>query len=100
MRSLVLCSVLALAQPIVGWGDVGHRTVGYLAEKYFTDQAAQWVTAVLQNDKGYDISDAAVWADEVKYHRPWSAGWHYIGMEPIDKNNVWEANLTGRRCAR
>lgn len=82
MHSVSLCSILALVQPIVGWGDVGHRTVGYLAEKYFTDQAAQWVSTVLQNDQGYDISDAAVWADAIKHGRPYTAVWHYIGMLP------------------
>ena len=60
MRSHILYSVLALAQPIVGWGDVGHRTVGYLAQKSFTDQASQWVTTILQTNNSWDISDAAV----------------------------------------
>jgi hypothetical protein len=83
MRSLILSSVFLLAQPIAGWGDVGHRTVGYLAQKYFTDQAAQWVTTILQNNNGWDISDAAVWADSIKYHRPYTREWHYIGMSVL-----------------
>lgn len=80
MRLLLLYSFLALAQPIVGWGDVGHRTVGYLAQKYFTDQASQWVSSLLSNENGWDISDAATWADAVKHKRPYSAVWHYIGI--------------------
>ena len=79
MRSLILCALLAVAQPIAAWGDVGHRTVGYLAQKYFTEQASQWVTTMLANENGYDVSDAAVWADAVKFRRHYSAEWHYIG---------------------
>ncbi|KAF4635480.1 hypothetical protein G7Y89_g2621 [Cudoniella acicularis] len=78
MRSKILYAILAFAQPIVGWGDVGHRTVGYLAQKYFTDQASQWVDNLLANENEYDISDAAVWADAVRYHRHYTEGWHFV----------------------
>ena len=70
----------------------------YLAQKYFTDQASQWVTTILQTNNGWDISDAAVWADEVRYHRPYSAGWHYIGLELNSFLKL--SNLTGFRCER
>src|SRR5947209_20299457 len=83
MRSTLLYSFLALAQPIVGWGDVGHRTVGYLAQKYFTDQASQWVSSLLSNENGWDISDAATWADVVKPKRPYSKDWHFIGISRL-----------------
>jgi hypothetical protein len=79
MHPVVICSLLALTQPVLGWGDVGHRTVGYLAQHYFTSQASQWVNTLLSNENGWDISDAATWADVVKRKRPYSAGWHYIG---------------------
>jgi hypothetical protein len=79
MYLVFACSLIALAQPAIGWGDVGHRTVGYLAEKYFTDEAAQWANNLLANNNGWDISDAAVFADQVKHKRPYTAGWHYIG---------------------
>ena len=79
MYLVFACSLIALAQPAISWGDVGHRTVGYLAEKYFTDEAAQWANNLLANDNGWDISDAAVFADQVKRKRPYTAGWHYIG---------------------
>jgi hypothetical protein len=53
--------------------------VGYLAEKYFTDGASQLVQQLLSNDKGYDISDAALFADKIRFGRPTTAGWHFIG---------------------
>jgi hypothetical protein len=81
MRPVILYALVALAQPIAGWGDVGHRTVGYLAQKYFTTQASNWASSLLSNENGWDISDAAVWADAVKHQRQYSAEWHYIGIE-------------------
>lgn len=81
MRLTVLASIVALTTPgVTGWGDVGHRTVGYLAEKYFTPKAAAIYADILANDLGYDISDAATWADTIKPKMPWSKPYHYISM--------------------
>jgi hypothetical protein len=81
MRSLLLIVAAATAPLAVhAWGDVGHRTVGYLASKYLSDSAKDWANELLKNDQGFDISDAAVWADVVKHKRPYTAEWHYIGM--------------------
>jgi hypothetical protein len=80
MHSRILLSTLLVGSPLVtAWGDVGHRTVGYLAEKYLSQEASDLVTKLLANDRDYDISDAAVWADVIKHNRPYSAPWHYIG---------------------
>ncbi|KAF2269120.1 phospholipase C/P1 nuclease [Lojkania enalia] len=72
---------LLCATPVVhGWGELGHRTVAYLAEKYLTSAASDMVSSLLANDRGYDISDAALWADTVK-RRPGythTREWHYI----------------------
>lgn len=74
-----IVTVLALSPPVVtAWGDVGHRTVGYLAEKYFTPKAAAIYGDLLANDRGFDISDASCWADSVKRSMPWSRGFHFI----------------------
>lgn len=80
MRACFLFPLIFLAQPIFGWGDVGHRTVGYLAQKFFTAEASQWVDDLLENDKGYDIGDGATFADAVRRKRPWTKTWHYIGI--------------------
>jgi hypothetical protein len=79
MHPVIITSLLALSQPALGWGDVGHRTVGYLAQHYLTPQASSWVNSLLANENGFDISDAATWADVIKRRRPYSSGWHYIG---------------------
>lgn len=79
MHPVVIWFLLVLAHPVIGWGDVGHRTVGYLAQHYLTPEASSWVNSLLSNENGWDISDAATWADAVKRKRPYSAEWHYIG---------------------
>lgn len=72
-------AVFLLAQGVISWGGLGHRTVGYLAQKHLTDDAAIMVAKLLKNNKGYDISDATTWADAVRYRYPESRKWHYIG---------------------
>ncbi|KAH8812931.1 phospholipase C/P1 nuclease domain-containing protein [Xylogone sp. PMI_703] len=69
---------LLLASTVLGWGDVGHRTVGYLAQHYLTAEASQWVNSLLEDEDGFDISDAAVWPDYIKPNRTYTAGWHYL----------------------
>ncbi|KAF1808066.1 phospholipase C/P1 nuclease [Eremomyces bilateralis CBS 781.70] len=78
MRSSLVSSLFIFVSSVVAWGDVGHRTVGYLAEKYFSDEGKEFVHSLLANENDWDISDAATWADVIKYHRPYSREWHYI----------------------
>jgi hypothetical protein len=84
MLSIFIVVLLAAVQPISCWGSLGHRTVAYLAEKYFTNEASQFVQELLKNDRGFDISDAALFADKIKFRRPATKVWHYIGeSEPL-----------------
>ncbi|KAF6823879.1 S1/P1 Nuclease [Colletotrichum musicola] len=73
-----LSPLLALAAPVLSWGNVGHRTVGYLAEKYLTPEAVTIFGNLLANDRNYDISDAATWADTLRGHMGWASKYHYI----------------------
>ena len=80
MNFLLLIPLLfSIPQLVISWGDVGHRAVAYLSEKYLTDQGSDLVSRLLANDKGYDISDAATFADVIKRQRPLTKPWHYIG---------------------
>lgn len=68
------------APPAAAWGNIGHRTVAYLAEKYLTPGATTYVSALLGDT---DISDAALWADRIKRSHEFhgSDKWHYIDAE-------------------
>jgi hypothetical protein len=78
----ITVSLLSLAQYGACWGDVGHRTIGYVAEKCLSSNAHQYLTSILANDQGYDFSDAAIWADTIKrgaHPREYTKIWHYMG---------------------
>jgi hypothetical protein len=70
---------LISGQQVASWGDLGHRTVALIAQKYLTSEAAQMYDSILANNKGFDFSDAATWADTVKHPRPYTKTWHYVG---------------------
>lgn len=75
---LPLLVSITLVPPVAAWGSLGHRTVAYLAQKHLTDDGAAFVNNLLGNE---DISDAALWPDEIRRTRGWTftAEWHYIG---------------------
>lgn len=77
--TLALVGLLSIAQQARCWGSLGHRTVAYLAEKYLTTEGSEYLSTLLQ--QGEDISDAALWADEIKRQRGWgfTSVWHFIG---------------------
>lgn len=81
MKSLSCVLLLGAANTVYGWGELGHRTVAYLAEKHLTPAASKWVNGLLKNEKDWDISDAAIWPDSVRKKDPWkhTGPWHYIG---------------------
>lgn len=77
-----------LCQPSLGWGDVGHRTVAYLAEQYLTKQGAELLNETLPQKNAFDISDAATWADEIRHCRPQTAPWHFVGMLKLSHDQI------------
>lgn len=72
--------VLFLANQAFAWGEIGHRTVGYLAQMYFTSEGENLFNELVEPTEAFDISDGAIWADGfgVKQRMPWSKAWHYI----------------------
>ncbi|KAJ5682301.1 hypothetical protein N7462_005466, partial [Penicillium macrosclerotiorum] len=97
----LLLSLSYTTQFTWGWGDLGHRTVAYLAEKYLDDHGTQlFEELVVPNDK-FDISDASVWADKQKFKKPYTRPWHYIDAHdtPPDACHVsYEADCSEDGC--
>jgi len=79
MLSLKSITLLALTGQAVAWGGLGHRTVGYLAQHFFTEDASQLIQDLLKPTETFDISDAAVWPDTIRMRQPFTEGWHFIG---------------------
>lgn len=77
---LTAIAVASLAPYVAAWGAVGHRTVAYLAYNYLSDETVDHLNSIIETYPPYDVSDAATWADTVRYSRPYTEGWHFIGM--------------------
>jgi hypothetical protein len=81
MKALFLFSYLFLslssAPLAAAWGNLGHRTVGYLAEKYLSNAGRIYIMNILGD---VDISDAAIWADWYKNTPEGkdTGSWHFI----------------------
>ncbi|KAF2199179.1 S1/P1 nuclease [Delitschia confertaspora ATCC 74209] len=98
MRLLTTLLFLSATKTVHSWGELGHRTVAYLAQKRLTPAAQNLVDGLLADDQALDISDAAVWADSVRktpgyYH---TGGWHFIDAED-DPPRTCNVNYT-RDC--
>ena len=77
---LAWLTLASLIQFAACWGTLGHRTVAYLAQRYFSSGTEIYVNNLLENQ---DISDAAIWADIIR-RTPigaGTAGWHYIDAQ-------------------
>lgn len=75
----ILLTWYLLSRPSLGWGDVGHRTVAYLAEYYLTEQGTGLINDLLPKKPGFDVSDGAIWPDRIRHGRPDTAPWHFVG---------------------
>ena len=81
-RYLVFVFLVSLAlTPLAScWGALGHRTVAYLAAHYLTPEATTYVADLINYQ---DISEAALWADKIRYIPGfmYSRAWHYIDAQ-------------------
>jgi hypothetical protein len=85
--TVLLCPSFAWA-----WGCEGHQVIAYIAEHELTPTALSQANALL-NSGAIDIhrnctvsagttpmSDAATWADDVRFSRRDTAAWHFIDV--------------------
>lgn len=81
MRSLLLQTspLVLLATPAFSWGNLGHRTVGYLSQMYMTPDGLSYFNNIVKPNGQFDISDAAIWADSHKIGQyAYTYNWHFI----------------------
>jgi hypothetical protein len=76
---LALLLVLAAA-PVSGWGPVGHRVVGRIAERHLSEAAARGVAAILGSES---LAQAATWPDEIRSDPAWDMAkpWHFVSLD-------------------
>jgi nuclease S1 len=80
LRVLVATALAAssMVGPAWGWGRLGHRVAGKIAEGRLTPTAKAAVAALLE--PGETLADVSTWADEVRRDRRESGPWHYINI--------------------
>jgi hypothetical protein len=75
----LLFPLVSFFTPATSWGNLGHRTIGYLAQQYMTPQATAFFNGIINPSDSFDISDAAVWADSHRQGRlAYTYNWHFI----------------------
>jgi hypothetical protein len=79
---LLLATALAVSPhpppaPAIFWYDLGHRIVADIAERRLTPATAHAVRDILG---GQRLSDAAVWADDIKAYRRDANPLHYVNI--------------------
>jgi len=64
--------------PAWGWGRLGHRVAGRIAEDRLTPAARAAVAGLLA--PGESLADVSTWADDYRRDHPKSGPWHYINI--------------------
>ncbi|RAJ78989.1 S1/P1 nuclease [Chitinophaga dinghuensis] len=80
MKKPILVSLLAvLSVLLTSWGNVGHQTVGKIAEAHLSKKAKAAVQDLL-GDKS--LADVASWADDVRNQDEFkeTAPWHFLNL--------------------
>jgi len=85
--ALLLATALVLpatpAPARVFWYDLGHRIVADIAERRLTPETARAVRDILG---GQRMSDASIWADNIKQYRHDADPLHYVNI-PLDASS-------------
>jgi len=58
------------------FGDIGHRTISFLAQHYISSKGSYYAQLFLN---GMSLDDASIWADEYKkIEGPYTTSWHFV----------------------
>ncbi|WP_422003691.1 S1/P1 nuclease [Roseivirga pacifica] len=73
---LCACALLLSASPVFFWGQIGHRTIGHIADQMLTKRAQKQVKRVLGTET---LAEVSTWMDEIRSDRAYDYAntWHY-----------------------
>ena len=75
---LVALAASLTAGPAMGWGRLGHRVAGRIAEDRLTPAARAAVRGLLA--PGESLTDVSTWADDYRRDHPETGPWHYVNV--------------------
>jgi hypothetical protein len=89
----VVC-LLSIGFTASGWGPVGHRAVGLIAEKYLTRNTATKIRELMGRES---LPEASTWADEIRSDPAWkkASPWHYVNIEDDETYDTAPKNPDG-----
>lgn len=79
-KGLLVCSVLIQSSAAFGWGQIGHRVSGEIAEAYLSEDAQKQIKKLFPNES---LAKISTYADEEKanpstYWQKTAGPWHYV----------------------
>jgi len=101
MRLLPLL-LLLIAQPVLAWGEFGHRLVAELAARQLSPEVQAQVDALLKDEAEPTLAGVASWADRVReadleaYRH--TRTWHYVNFPSLDCDYVPARDCPGGNC--
>jgi hypothetical protein len=81
IRAKVITSVLLMSSMALAWGDLGHQTVGEIAERNLSPAGKKFVSELLGNGA---LAEAATFPDLARSDRDYSdfSAYHFIEIDP------------------
>ena len=78
MKNIILTTVaIALSFSVFGWGQIGHRAIGKIAENHLTESAKKNIKAIMGHES---LAESSTWMDEVRSDSKYDFAktWHYV----------------------
>ncbi|MEQ9443326.1 MAG: S1/P1 nuclease [Cyclobacteriaceae bacterium] len=77
ITGLLFLSLLAISQTCFGWGQIGHRAIGQIAQWHLNPLAAAKITRILGP---VDLAMASTWMDEIRSDPAYdyTYTWHWV----------------------
>ncbi|KAI1784082.1 nuclease Le1 [Ganoderma leucocontextum] len=78
-----LSTILGAALCAHAWGNLGHETIGFVAQQFLAPKALSFVQSTLGSTWNFSLGPAAIWADQVKSEAAfkWSADLHFVDAQ-------------------
>jgi len=75
IKRILSLLLLFVSTQLVGWGTIGHRTIGQIAEQHLTEKAKKKIRQILD---GRSLAYVSNWMDEVRSDTTYHYGPHWV----------------------